>query len=79
MTSRLAKGLFGFSLTVLGPHRELDLAPRAKSHPERMTREQASTRWMDAAMDDNKRDLHRLGVHDDAHAGVAQSTEGGRQ
>jgi hypothetical protein len=34
---------------------------------------------MDAAMDDNKRDLRPLGVHDDARAAVAESTDGGRQ
>ena len=50
-----------------------------KSHPDRMTREQASSYWMDAAMDVNKRNLHRFGVHDDPLARVAESTEGGGQ
>ena len=45
-----------------------------------MTREQASTCGMDAAMDDYKQHLRRrLAVHDDALVGDDKSTDGGRQ
>ena len=55
------------------------LAPARKSHPEDMTREQATTGWMGAAMDDYKQHLGRLAVHDDALVGDEKSTDEDRQ
>jgi hypothetical protein len=58
---------------------ELDVARTRESHPDDMTREQASTGWICAAMDDYKQHLRRLAVHDDALVGDAKSTDEDRQ